>query len=1373
MDGKWLQRPKSATSVIFVHGLFSDAENCWRHQNGTYWPSVLQADEIGESLGIYNFTYRTSKTSRSYQIGDATDALREYMEIDAVTSSKNLIFVCHSMGGIVSRRYLVQQQARLIEEKHNIGLFLLASPSLGSRYANWLLPIIYGFKHAQAAKLVFSEDKGWLNELDADFKDLRESGRLPIFGKELIEDAGIFFRGMFGRRVVERFSGARYFANAFKVPGSDHFSISKISNADDIQHRQLRTFIRDMLSRLPNASEAVAESGDASPTAGLSIGAELRGHGSLGDGMTGKAGAAETQQANTPGSLHAVPVLAPPPPSNFVDRPEITAELKAIFCNKDEQSALVVSALQGLGGIGKTALAAHLAHDPEVRRRFPDGVLWATLGQTPDIQHCLNRWIQALGDFGFKSNDAQAASSHLQSLLYNKSMLLVVDDAWCPEDALPFLVGGPGSRVMLTTRIRDIADSIGAKLYELELLTEEQALKLVEQRSGHPIGPEDGPVARKLAHSVGYLPLALELVAAQLARGVSWAEMVEALEHEIARLEALESPRRRRSGEHRLEACFNLSLDRLRAQDEAAWRSFVLLGSFPEDTMVTAAMLSHAFALDHGVAEDILGLLYDDALIMRSQASSPTRATRTEQSYRLHDLLYDIARRTIITPPAAGLGLSLRQCNETIVRNYERLCVQAQWASLPDDTYIHRHLFWHLRNAGLEEEMHNLLAQELGTKNGWYVANEQIGQTSGFQEDVEIAGRFSLSGGYVPEHILRVIQYSLCRSSVNSIAANSPPELMQARVSQGSWTPLQALAYARLIPGIERRLECFSYLMPLQEPEVAEEIFNILYSELRARVREKSEAVIAVLARDFPPEVSERIYDKVFDSDRFFGIARLRAEAMAALAPYFPEERVAKSLAELMSTHTSISRIVGLSGIIPYLPRADAAVAEDTIRRDAEQMPQIASWARLYSKVCLCPLDLPGVAPEEARQTIDKLISEVGTSSNPKQMLARLLPLADAPAVMSILGKYGDPDETFVRKLADRMIEFGEAEARDLFEALDVPYQKAIVAAKIAIALPDQVKKQEWIDRAAQHASTISDLEYIEQNRYLADLFAGKRTSLPHINSEHFIRDPIFLLSYLATIAFVEQPDAEPDARILHLQVLEGTGERILRRKSRGQPSQAESEEPWPELPELLQSGPVHYFDSFDMMDHHRRGKGGPSIASQEGLRRLDALAAKYTWINIRDSKKPIQSKSLGTYARLYIAAKAYSCAADKTQGWQEWLQWLGRQQPYDAPRIDGGVLSCMALQELPFSTQDFFLIGEKLRPTEIGALACAAGQEASGPKTSLDGLRKLFAASGHLDRVGVLHELFFLQAVLQKDSSSSLHSGVRAALDTVERWWP
>jgi hypothetical protein len=255
MQGQWIRKPQGKASAVFVHGILSSAETCWLNANGSYWPELLKNEPELERLGIYVFTYQTGIFSGSYRIGDVVDALKEHMRLDGVLKCNQLIFVCHSMGGIVVRKFIVERAAELIGAGKEIDLYLVASPSLGATYADWLSPIAQLFGHAQADALRFVRNNDWLEDLDKEFVNLKEGRTLKIKGKELIEDKFVILPKLFGRQVVEPFSGAKYFGEPFKVPASDHFSIAKPGDKNAMQHRLLRQFILDALSSGPKPPE--------------------------------------------------------------------------------------------------------------------------------------------------------------------------------------------------------------------------------------------------------------------------------------------------------------------------------------------------------------------------------------------------------------------------------------------------------------------------------------------------------------------------------------------------------------------------------------------------------------------------------------------------------------------------------------------------------------------------------------------------------------------------------------------------------------------------------------------------------------------------------------------------------------------------------------------------------------------------------------------------------------------------------------------------------------------------------------------------------------------------------------------------------------
>ena len=254
MFGKWLRKPTDAASVVFVHGILSSGETCWRHPNGTYWPELLEQEPTLTSLGIYVYTYQTAFNSGSYSLSNVVDDLKErFFKLDGIADSHKIVFICHSMGGIVVRKLIVEREADFLHKQIELGLYLVASPSLGSDYAKWLEPIARFAGHEQAKALKFSQNNQWLNDLDSAFINLKESNRLKISGKELLEDKFVTLKSFWRKQVVEPFSGARYFGESFKIADSDHFSIAKPLNNLSDQHRLLKAFILDMMPELKSA----------------------------------------------------------------------------------------------------------------------------------------------------------------------------------------------------------------------------------------------------------------------------------------------------------------------------------------------------------------------------------------------------------------------------------------------------------------------------------------------------------------------------------------------------------------------------------------------------------------------------------------------------------------------------------------------------------------------------------------------------------------------------------------------------------------------------------------------------------------------------------------------------------------------------------------------------------------------------------------------------------------------------------------------------------------------------------------------------------------------------------------------------------------
>ncbi len=199
-------------------------------------------------------------------------------------------------------------------------------------------------------------------------------------------------------------------------------------------------------------------------------------------------------------------------------------ELTQIKQRLQAGGSVALTALNGLPGVGKTALSIALAHDPELRAHFKDGILWAGLGPKPNMPGLLSRWGTLLGisanQMASLSNN-EAWAKAIRNAIGTRSMLLVLDDAWVLEEALTVRVGGPNCSHLVTTRFPTIAAHMttgGATI--IQELGEEESIRLLRQLAPQAVDREAQKV-HDLVQAVGGLPLALTLMGNYLRKQAS------------------------------------------------------------------------------------------------------------------------------------------------------------------------------------------------------------------------------------------------------------------------------------------------------------------------------------------------------------------------------------------------------------------------------------------------------------------------------------------------------------------------------------------------------------------------------------------------------------------------------------------------------------------------------------------------------------------------------------------------------------------------------------------------------------------------------------------------------------------------------------
>ncbi|MFD5540671.1 BTAD domain-containing putative transcriptional regulator [Streptomyces sp. NPDC127079] len=321
------------------------------------------------------------------------------------------------------------------------------------------------------------------------------------------------------------------------------------------------------------------------------------------------------------------PAQLPATVPDFTGRSAFVAELSEVLASA-EGRVMAVSALAGIGGVGKTTLAVHVAH--QARAAFPDGQLYVDLqgagAQAADPETVLGSFLRALGTPGSAIPDSLDDRAALyRSVLDGRRVLVLLDNAKDAAQVRPLLPGTEGCAALVTSRVR-MVDLAGAHLVDLDVMSPDEALQLFTRIVGEERVASEREAALDVVAACGFLPLAIRIAASRLASRRTWTVSVLAakLADERRRLDELQA------GDLAVKATFELGYGQL---EPAQARAFRLLGlaDGPDISLAAAAAVLDLPAED---TEDLLEALVDTSLL---ESAAPGR-------YRFHDLVRLYAR---------------------------------------------------------------------------------------------------------------------------------------------------------------------------------------------------------------------------------------------------------------------------------------------------------------------------------------------------------------------------------------------------------------------------------------------------------------------------------------------------------------------------------------------------------------------------------------------------------------------------------------------------------------------------------------------------------------------------------------------------------
>src|SRR6266516_3176651 len=327
------------------------------------------------------------------------------------------------------------------------------------------------------------------------------------------------------------------------------------------------------------------------------------------------------------------PAQLPADVADFTGRDEQVKRLSDLLSGtgaSGDPGAVRIAVVAGAGGLGKTSLAVHAAH--RVRRRFPDRQLYVDLlGATAAPLLPADVLARFLRDLGVDGRDIPVdedeRAARYRTTLARRRMLVVLDNARDAAQVRPLLPGSASSAVLVTTRSR-MPDLASTKLVDLNVLDDDEALKLFVKVVGEERAAAEPEATAELLDACAGLPLAIRICAARLVTRSGWTirAMAGRLTDQHRRLDEM------RAGDLAVRASFEVSFTSLPPSTDKQGidpaLAFRLLGLW-QGPSISAAAAAALFGVPEYSAEDALEVLVDTHLL---------ESVATDR-YRFHDLL--------------------------------------------------------------------------------------------------------------------------------------------------------------------------------------------------------------------------------------------------------------------------------------------------------------------------------------------------------------------------------------------------------------------------------------------------------------------------------------------------------------------------------------------------------------------------------------------------------------------------------------------------------------------------------------------------------------------------------------------------------------
>ena len=293
--------------------------------------------------------------------------------------------------------------------------------------------------------------------------------------------------------------------------------------------------------------------------------------------------------------------------------------------------------ITGAGGFGKTTTVKSLCYNPIVKEQFPDGFVFIELGpQATDPSIKLSQLYHLLTGENLKQCDINHVEQEISQLTsnYYRNLLVIIDDVWHVEDAMPLVKAFSNCKTILTTRMNDIEQYIPSKeSISIGPMTINEAISLLTCGiiESSQLLEKDGNLLRELAQDVHLWPLLLSLIRGQLSHNLkkyhfSYQEAIENVQAKLHHkgLKAFDKNNINTVNKPRnlaVKACIETTLELLTESLSDKIKTLILWTGI--GTSLQTAVLNYLWNISEQEAEDAVDVLWAYGLVQFTDTTIP------------------------------------------------------------------------------------------------------------------------------------------------------------------------------------------------------------------------------------------------------------------------------------------------------------------------------------------------------------------------------------------------------------------------------------------------------------------------------------------------------------------------------------------------------------------------------------------------------------------------------------------------------------------------------------------------------------------------------------------------------------------------------